>query len=84
MPATRAMPSVISLAAVDTGDHVLIHAILFDALRVECESLGIGIGDTVQCATAAPASLLIETSHGRTVSLKRDWARFIQVSPAAL
>ncbi|HEX7052028.1 MAG TPA: FeoA domain-containing protein [Longimicrobiales bacterium] len=68
-----------SLAATRTGEAVLIHRILFGALRALCSDLGVHEGDVVHCRAGTPSHILLLTDAGRTVSLERDWARFIQV-----
>ncbi|HWV56546.1 MAG TPA: hypothetical protein VNZ57_03660 [Longimicrobiales bacterium] len=68
-----------SLAAVDTGDIVEIRRILFDVLRGLCADLGVREGDVVRCRANTASHLLLETAGGRTVTLERDWARFIQI-----
>jgi hypothetical protein len=37
-------------------------------------------GDIVLCRAGTPSHLVFDTSEGRTVTLERDWARFIQVA----
>jgi len=68
-----------SLAAADAGEVVEIRRILFGVLRALCGELGIREGDAVRCRAATPGHLLLETPGGRTVTLERDWARFVQV-----
>jgi hypothetical protein len=77
--ASTGQASISSLAAVRNGDRVRIHTILFDAARQYCEDLGFAVGDVVCCRNAGRSSLLLVNPDGRTVSLDRDWARFIQV-----
>jgi hypothetical protein len=80
--ATAFLPnSARSLAATATGEAVEIRRILFDVLRILCADLGVREGDVVRCRADTPSHLLLETASGRTVTLERDWARFIQVSP---
>jgi hypothetical protein len=68
-----------SLAATAVGEAVEIRSILFEAVRSLCYDLGVREGDIVRCRADGPSHLLLETPRGRTVSLDRDWARFIQV-----
>ena len=72
-----------SLAATGTGEEVEIRRILFDTLRTLCDELDVHEGDVVKCRAGTTTQLLLETQHGRRVTLQRDWARFIQVSNAA-
>lgn len=69
-----------SLAATQTGERVEIHRILFGALRTLCDELGLHEGDRVRCRACTPSRVLMENAEGRTISLERDWARFVQVS----
>lgn len=69
-----------SLAATQTGDVVEIRRILSDTLRTHCSELDIAEGDILRCRAGTPSQVLLETRHGRTVSIQRDWARFIQVT----
>ena len=72
-----------SLAGAGTGEAVEIKRILFDTLRNLCDELDVHEGDVVKCRAGTTTQLLLETQHGRRVTLQRDWARFIQVSTAA-
>ena len=72
--------SLHSLAATRTGEFVEIKRILFKTLRAHCCELDIAEGDVVRCRAGTTSQLVLETKHGRTVSLDRDWARFIQVT----
>ena len=69
-----------SLAATRTGEFVEIKKILFSTLRAHCADLDIAEGDVLRCRAGTPSQLVLETKHGRIVSLQRDWARFIQVT----
>jgi Fe2+ transport system protein FeoA len=80
-PAAR-QTSTSSLAAIRAGDRVRIQSILIDGARQYCEDLGFGAGDVIRCRNAGRSALLLVTPGGRTVSLDRDWARFIQVRAA--
>jgi Fe2+ transport system protein FeoA len=81
-PATRQTSSS-SLAAVRTGDRVRVLSILLEGARLYCEALGFAAGDVIRCRHAGRSALLLVTPGGRTVSLDRDWARFIQVGAAS-
>ena len=72
--------AVRSLAATQTGESVEIRKILINTLRTHCSDLDIREGDVVRCRASTHSQLLLETRNGRTVSLDRDWARFIQVA----
>jgi hypothetical protein len=72
-----------SLAATGTGEQVEIRRILFDTLRTLCDELDVHEGDVVKCRAGTNTQLLLETQHGRRVTLQRDWARFIQVCTAS-
>jgi Fe2+ transport system protein FeoA len=80
-PATRQTPTS-SLAAVRTGDRVRVQSILLEGARQYCEALGFAAGDVIRCRSAGRSALLLVNPVGRTVSLDRDWARFIQVRAA--
>src|SRR5437763_985639 len=69
-----------SLAATSAGESVQIRRILFGALRALCADLGVREGDIVLCRAGTSSHLLLDTPEGRTVTLERDWARFIQVA----
>jgi hypothetical protein len=70
-----------SLAATRTGQTVEIRRILFQGLREHCSDLDIHEGDVLRCRADTASQLILETTHGRTVALQRDWARFIEVVP---
>jgi DNA-binding Xre family transcriptional regulator len=80
---SAASQSLRSLAATGTGEEVEIRRILFETLRSLCDKLDVHEGDVVKCRAETTTQLLLETPHGRRVTLQRDWARFIQVSSAA-
>jgi Fe2+ transport system protein FeoA len=71
-----------SLAAVRTGDRVRVQSILLEGARQYCEALGFETGDLILCRNAGRSALLLVNPGGRTVSLDRDWARFIRVRAA--
>ena len=70
-----------SLAATRSGEVVEIRRILFQGLREHCSDLDIHEGDVLRCRADTASQLILETTHGRTVALQRDWARFIEVVP---
>ena len=70
-----------SLAATRSGETVEVRRILFQGLREHCSDLDIHEGDVVRCRADTASQLILETTHGRTVALQRDWARFIEVVP---
>jgi hypothetical protein len=80
MSTAFAQHPVRSLAAASAGESVQIRRILFGALRSLCADLGVREGDVVQCRAGTATHLLLDTPEGRTVTLERDWARFIQVA----
>jgi hypothetical protein len=83
MSAGAASDPVRSLAAARTGEEVVIRRILFGALRALCAALGLREGDVVSCRAGTATHLVLRTASGKTIPLDRDWARFIQVSPAS-
>jgi hypothetical protein len=82
MPGPAVAPAISSLAAVTSGDRVCIRNMMGDTVRSHCDAVGLTAGAVVQCRTAGRASLVLVDASGRTVSLDRDLARFIQVSRA--
>ena len=70
-----------SLAATRSGERVEVRRILFQGLREHCSDLDIHVGDVLRCRADTASQLILETAGGRTVSLQRDWARFIEVIP---
>ncbi len=80
---TLATQPLRSLAATGTGEAVEIRRILFETLRALCDDLDVHEGDVVTCRAGTRTQLLLETRHGRRVTLQRDWARFIQVCTVA-
>ena len=73
-----------SLATVEAGERFAIRHIFFDEVRKRCAVLSLHEGDVAQCRDADAGTLLIDTGGGRTVELERDWARFVEVGPAAV
>lgn len=70
-----------ALSTLLPGEGGLVHAILFAALRTLCADLGIREGESVHCRAGTGSMLVLDTQDGRTVTLARDWARFIRVAP---
>jgi hypothetical protein len=73
-----------TLATLKPGQSALIDTIVFGALRTLCGDLGIREGETVSCRAGTAGVLIIDTQDGRTVSLARDWARFIRLETEPL
>jgi hypothetical protein len=74
-------PAPRSLATLVPGEEAVIEAIFFGALRALCADIGIREGGTVRCRGGTGGVLLLVNEDGRTVSLARDWARYIRISP---
>lgn len=72
-----------SLASLEPGDEAVIDTIYFGSLRSLCGDIGIHEGDAVRCRGGTAGVLLLVTAEGRTVSLARDWARYIRVTAPA-
>lgn len=72
-----------SLAAIGPGETVVVRCILFDSLRSLCAELDLREGDIVSCRATTPTQLLLEKPNGQGITLRRDRARFIQVSQPA-
>ena len=72
-----------TLAALPPGQSGRVDSILFTGLRAVCHDLGIREGDTVHCRAGTGGVIVLDTQDGRTVSLARDWARFIRLSEPA-
>jgi hypothetical protein len=77
--------AVRTLATLAPGETAVIESFLFGAIRTLCGDLGIREGQTVRCRAGTGGVLILDTQDGHTVSLARDWARFIRldVRPAA-
>lgn len=71
-----------TLAMLVPGESGTVDSIVFGALRALCEDLGIREGDEVHCRAGTAGVLILDTEDGHTVSLARDWARFIRLAPA--
>lgn len=71
-----------TLAMLRPGESATIASILFGALKTLCGDLGIREGDTIRCRAGTAGVLILDTQDGHTVSLARDWARFIRLDLA--
>lgn len=71
-----------ALSTFGPGEAGRVESILFGALRALCSDLGIREGETVSCRAGTGGVLVLDTQDGHTVSLARDWARFIRVEPS--
>ena len=69
------------LAALAPGESGQIDSFLFDTVRTLCGDLGLRDGDVVRCRAGSAGVLILDTKSGRTISLARDWARYIRVGP---
>ena len=70
-----------ALSSLAPGEAGRIQSILFGALRTLCADIGIREGEAVHCRAGTGGVLVLDTQDGHTVSLARDWARFIRVAP---
>ncbi len=70
-----------SLAAVASGERVLVTRILGRGALELCRSLGLHVGDRIRCRSASGARVWIESARGNVLALERDWARYIDVAP---
>ncbi|HEX6307618.1 MAG TPA: FeoA domain-containing protein [Longimicrobiales bacterium] len=71
-----------TLASLAPGESGTVGRIVFGALRALCDDLGIREGDAVSCRAGTAGVLILDTQDGHTVSLARDWARFIRLGSA--
>jgi hypothetical protein len=78
MGAAATLPSR-TLASLAPGDSGMIESFLFGALQSLCDDLGIRQGEIVRCRAGTAGVLILDTQDGHTVSVARDWARFIRV-----
>jgi hypothetical protein len=69
------------LAALEPGETGQIDSFLFDSLRSLCGDIGLRDGDVIRCRAGSAGVLILDTESGRTISLARDWARYIRVGP---
>ncbi len=70
-----------SLAAIASGERVVITRILGRGALELCRSLGLHVGDCIRCRSATGFHVWIESAHGDVVAVERDWARYIDVVP---
>lgn len=77
------MAACANLHEARTDERVCIRTILFELLRQECAALGVNAGQSVRVRRRSVDGLLVELAEGRTVSLRREWAPFIEVEPDA-
>ena len=75
------VPASASLQDVSTRQEVCIRNILFDLVRHECARLGLRVGHRVRVRRRAAQALVIDLPGGRTVALKPECARFVEVEP---
>ena len=75
------VPPPRALSSLAPGETGRIQSILFGALRTLCADIGIREGEAVHCRAGTGGVLVLDTQDGHTVSLARDWARFIRVAP---
>jgi hypothetical protein len=73
-----------TLANLLPGESAQVHAFLFGALRRACGDLGIREGEEVRCRAGTGGVLVLDTQAGETVTLAREWARFITLAPVRL
>lgn len=78
MGAAAALPGR-TLASLLPGESGTVQSFLFGSLRSLCDDLGIRQGETVRCRAGTAGVLILDTQDGHTVSVARDWARFIRV-----
>lgn len=71
-----------TLASLVPGESARILSFMYSAVRGLCSDLGIREGETVRCRAGTGGVLVLDTADGHTVSLARDWARFVEMAPA--
>jgi hypothetical protein len=69
-----------TLASLRPGESGTVDGFIFDALRSLCRDIGIREGEGVRCRAGTGGVLLLDTADGRTISMARDWARFVRLS----
>jgi hypothetical protein len=77
------VPAIVSgrtLASLAPGEGGMVESFLFGVVRALCGDLGIREGETVHCRAGTGGVLILDTQDGHTVSLARDWARFIRLA----
>lgn len=72
-----------TLSGLRPGDSGRVGSILYGALRDLLGDLGVHEGETVRCRAGTGGVLVLEMQDGRTISLAREWCRFIRVEPIA-
>jgi hypothetical protein len=70
-----------TLASLAPGESGRIQSFLYSSLRGLLSDLGIHEGEIVRCRAGTGGVLVLDTADGHTVSLARDWARFIELAP---
>jgi hypothetical protein len=78
----RAVTGTRTLASLTPGESGRIHSFLYGSLRGLLSDLGIHEGETVRCRAGTGGVLVLDRQDGETVSVARDWARFIEVTSA--
>jgi hypothetical protein len=70
-----------TLAMLMPGESGQILSFMYGAVRGLCSDLGIREGETIRCRSGTGGVLVVDTADGHTVSLARDWARFVELAP---
>jgi hypothetical protein len=78
---TQSVAAARGLAALEPGETGEIDSFMFDSLRAYCREIGIREGERVRCRAGSGGVLILDTESGRTISLARDWARYIRIVP---
>lgn len=68
-----------TLASLGPGESGVVDSFIFGALRTLCQDLGISEGASLRCRAGTGGVLILDTTDGRTISMARDWARFIRL-----
>lgn len=71
-----------TLATLRPGESGRVVSFMYGAVRGLFGDLGIHEGETVRCRAGTGGVIVLDTADGRTVSLARDWARFVELVPA--
>lgn len=69
-----------TLAMLAPGESGTIESFLFGSLQALCNDLGIRPGEIIRCRAGTAGVLILDTQDGHTVSVARDWARFIRMA----
>ena len=69
-----------TLATLTPGESGTVESFLFGSLQALCGDLGIRVGESVRCRAGTAGVLILDTQDGHTVSVARDWARFIRMA----